>query len=117
MSLRPLWKGKPMAIAQNTLSPAIWNTLVRALARGEITQASLVSQVQNNDLITAGPVSAKFEKQGTGAFLVSLYMDGNQQGQTGATSPVEAKLYVLEWLGSQTKRVLEQEKQANTQPA
>jgi len=76
----------------------IMQTLIRAVARGELPAARVVTQLQTKTEYSYGNRTAQFVKQGPGNFEVVFSEDGKIQPQQQATSPIEAKLMVLEYL-------------------
>ncbi len=78
------------------MSSAIFTTLIRAAARGEIRPVQLNKNVQQNTLITFNDVKAKFVKHDRGSYEVFLYKEGEVTRQFSVATPAEAKDIVLE---------------------
>lgn len=83
---------------QNTLSPSLFAVLLQQAAQGTVKAANLVANVQANLPISFREHSAMFVKDKPGAYEVVLYQNGQEIGRTACSSPVEAKLEVLDYL-------------------
>lgn len=90
----------------NTLSPSLFAVLVEQAAQGHVSTASLVANVQANIPFGFRHVSASFSKDAPGRYTVTLYRDAQEVGNKQASSPVEAKLLVLDYLIAQAREDL-----------
>lgn len=95
-------------VQQTQISPTLMSVLLVQLAQGAVRPANLVSNVQNNLPVSWGQHSALFSKDGPGKFIVRFFKNGDEIGFEKASSPVEAKLMVLDYI---TKQIQEEQKQ------
>ncbi len=91
------------------MSSAIFNTLIRAAARGEIRAVQLNKHVQQNTLIAFGMTKAKFVKHDRGAYEVFLYKEGETTRQFSVATPAEAKDIVLEHIIEAAKEEMKED--------
>lgn len=82
----------------NILSPSLFAVLINQAADGNLRPASLIANVQAGMPITYQSVKAEFEKESPGNYIVRMYKDNNQIGEEPASTPVEAKMMVLDYL-------------------
>lgn len=88
----------------NTLSPSLFALLLEQAAEGKVRPANLISNVQNGQPVTWQHHSAAFTKDAPGRFTVTFYRDAQAVGTEFASTPVEAKLMVLDYVISQVKQ-------------
>lgn len=82
----------------STLSPSLFSTLVEQVKLGHLRPANLVANVQAGITYSYHDNSARFDKDSPGHYSVAFKTSGNQVAKEDASSPVEAKLMVLDWL-------------------
>jgi hypothetical protein len=97
-----------MAQSQATLSPAMFTIAIEAAAKGQLSQASLVSNVQTGIPLVYGDDGASFTKEGPGKFTIHYFQAGNETSTKPASTPVEAKLLVLDHVIGKAKKSLGQ---------
>jgi hypothetical protein len=97
-----------MPQAQNILAPSLFAVLLEQVAQGHVRPASLVANVQNNIPVSYREHSAQMTKEAPGRFHVQFFKDAQPVGQEQASTPVEAKLLVLDYLVSQVRKSMQQ---------
>lgn len=86
-----------MAVLQ-TLSPSLFGVLIEQAAQGHVKPANLVNNVQANVALSYKDRSANFIKTRPGFYKVSFMLDNEPYEEHEASSPVECKLMVLDYL-------------------
>ena len=102
-----------MPQGQSNLSPSLFGVLLEQIADGNLRPASLINQVQNDMPISYDNMAARFTKERPGVFNISFYKDGNEVGTETASSPVEAKLIVLDYAVQAVRKARQAQKGNN----
>lgn len=85
---------RAITMAQITaLSPALFSVLLDQVAQGKVRPANLVGNVFANVKMTHNNKTASFVKEAPGRYTVHL-----GDAQEPASSPVEAKLLIIDYL-------------------